>query len=87
MICDNKENRVKHFVEEICKVLSERREANIILTDLLKQAEKEGFDKKALHQVAKEHFKISQDDELQAELNEQRQLEGLYREALNDTGH
>ena len=84
MICDNKENRVKHFVEEICKVLSERREANIILADLLKQAENEGFDKKALHQVAKEQFKISQDDELQAELNQQRNLEEIYRQALEE---
>ena len=84
MICDNKENRVKHFVEEICKALNERREANIILADLLKQAESEGFDKKALHQVAKEQFKISQDDELQAELNQQRNLEEIYRQALEE---
>lgn len=84
MIYEDKENRVKHFVEEICKALNERLEANIILADLLKQAESEGFDKKALNQVAREQFKISQDGELQAELDQQRNLEEIYRQALEE---
>ena len=84
---NNCNNKLLNLVEDYCKYLNERKDANNMLADVLKQAENDGFDKAAFRVVATEYYKTSQDDELQAELNEKRQLEGLYREALSDTGH
>ena len=83
---NNCNNKLLNLVEDYCKYLNERKDANNMLADVLKQAENDGFDKTAFRAVATEYYKISQDDELQAELNEQRQLEDLYRGALNDIG-
>ena len=84
---NNCNNKLLNLVEDYCKYLEERKDANNMLADVLKQAENNGFDKTAFRAVATEYYKISQDDELQVELNEQRQLEDLYRGALHDTGH
>lgn len=83
---NNCNNKLLNLVEDYCKYLNERKDANNMLADVLKQAENDGFDKAAFRAVATEYYKTSQDDELQAELNEQRQLEDVYREALHDIG-
>lgn len=83
---NNCKNELLNLVEDYCKYLEDRKDANNMLADVLKQAEDKGFDKAAFRAVATEYYKTSQDDELQAELNEQRQLEDVYREALNDIG-
>ena len=84
---NNCNNEFLNLVEQYCQYLEERKDANNMLADVLKQAEDKGYDKTAFRVVATEYYKISQDDELQAELNQQRQVEDVYREALNDTGH
>lgn len=84
MYLKEKENRVACYVDQICIYLNEMHDAKISLVDTLNRAESEGLDKKALNKVAREHFKTSQNDELQAKLNQQRNLEEVYRQALKE---